>query len=236
MLSLLHSFLWISKISFHLDHCGALPWFLTKTHFKGQVFMTHATKAIYKLSGSGQTESLYGDKDLENTLDRIKVVHFHQQMEVCGIEFTCYHAGHVLGACMFLIDIAGVKILYTGDFSRQEDRHLMSGEIPPIHPDVLIMESTYGIYIHEKRELREQRFTMYQTYSGAMNQKMQNQGMDEFNDDGPCVIIASPGMLQVISHVLKQNGFSRDLFERWCSDPKNGVIIAGYSVEGTLAK
>jgi integrator complex subunit 11 len=33
---------------FHLDHCGALPWFLEKTEFKGKCFMTHATKAIYK--------------------------------------------------------------------------------------------------------------------------------------------------------------------------------------------
>ena len=35
-------------ISFHLDHCGALPWFLQKTSFKGRTFMTHATKAIYR--------------------------------------------------------------------------------------------------------------------------------------------------------------------------------------------
>lgn len=33
---------------FHLDHCGGLPWFLTKTQFKGRVFMTYATKAIYR--------------------------------------------------------------------------------------------------------------------------------------------------------------------------------------------
>ena len=46
---------------------------------------------------------------------------------------------------MFMIEIAGVNILYTGDFSRQEDRHLMSAEIPSISPDVLIMESTYGM-------------------------------------------------------------------------------------------
>lgn len=36
------------SISFHLDHCGALPWFLQKTSFKGRTFMTHATKAIYR--------------------------------------------------------------------------------------------------------------------------------------------------------------------------------------------
>ena len=29
---------------------------------------------------------------------------------------------------------------------------------------------------------------------------------------------------------------NRQLFERWCSDSRNGVIIAAYSVEGTLAK
>ena len=72
--------------------------------------------------------------------------------------------------------------------------------------------------------------------------------MDQFDDIGPCVIMASPGMMQ--------SGLSRELFEMWCPDSKNGVIIAGnahiilsqrrflslkfiilgYCVEGTLAK
>lgn len=55
-----------------------------------------------------------------------------------GIKFWSYNAGHVLGAAMFMIEIAGVKILYTGDFSCEEDRHLMAAEIPPISPDILI--------------------------------------------------------------------------------------------------
>ena len=41
-------------------------------------------------------------------------------------------------------------------------------------------------------------------------------------------MLASPGMLQ--------NGVSRALLERWAPDPKNGVIVTGYSVEGTMAK
>ena len=52
--------------------------------------------------------------------------------------------------------------------------------------------------------------------------------MDEFDDMGPCVVMASPGMMQ--------SGLSRELFESWCTDKKSGVIIAGYCVEGTLAK
>ena len=34
---------------FHLDHAASLPYFLEKTTFRGRVFMTYATKAIYKL-------------------------------------------------------------------------------------------------------------------------------------------------------------------------------------------
>jgi cleavage and polyadenylation specificity factor subunit 3 len=41
-------------------------------------------------------------------------------------------------------------------------------------------------------------------------------------------MLASPGMLQ--------NGVSRELLERWAPSDKNGVIITGYSVEGTMAK
>lgn len=294
---------------FHLDHCGALPWFLEKTTFKGRVFMTHATKAIYrwllsdfiKVSNIAADQMLYTEKDLEKSMDKIETVNFHQEVDINGIRFWCYNAGHVLGAAMFMIEIAGVKILYTGDFSRQEDRHLMAAEVPTVTPDVLICEATYGIHIHEKREIREARFTgtvhdivtrggrclipvfalgraqelllildeywanhpelhdipiyyasalakkcmaVYQTFIGAMNERIRRQisisnpfifkhisnlkNIEQFDDIGPCVIMASPGMMQ--------SGLSRDLFESWCTDRRNGVIIAGYVVEGTLAK
>ena len=41
------------------------------------------------------------------------------------------------------------------------------------------------------------------------------------------VVMASPGMMQ--------SGFSRELFEMWCSDKRNGLMMPGYSVAGTLA-
>uniref|UniRef100_A0AAQ6A4X4 Cleavage and polyadenylation specificity factor subunit 3 n=1 Tax=Amphiprion ocellaris TaxID=80972 RepID=A0AAQ6A4X4_AMPOC len=294
---------------FHLDHCGALPWFLQKTSFKGRTFMTHATKAIYrwllsdyvKVSNISADDMLYTETDLEDSMEKIETINFHEVKEVAGIKFWCYHAGHVLGAAMFMIEIAGVKLLYTGDFSRQEDRHLMAAEIPSVKPDILITESTYGTHIHEKREEREARFcntvhdivnregrclipvfalgraqelllildeywqnhpelhdipiyyasslarkcmAVYQTYINAMNDKIRKaininnpfvfkhisnlKSMDHFDDIGPSVVMASPGMMQ--------SGLSRELFESWCTDKRNGVIIAGYCVEGTLAK
>lgn len=104
---------------------------------------------------------LYSEKDLEKSMDKIETINFHQvsdpsfhsssfyfpvhpfqEVDVNGIKFWCYNAGHVLGAAMFMIEIAGVKIFYTGDFSCEEDRHLMAAEIPSVSPDVLISVSS----------------------------------------------------------------------------------------------
>lgn len=53
---------------------------------------------------------LYTETDLEESMDKIETINFHEVKEVAGIKFWCYHAGHVLGAAMFMIEIAGVKV------------------------------------------------------------------------------------------------------------------------------
>jgi cleavage and polyadenylation specificity factor subunit 3 len=47
---------------------------------------------------------------LTASLDRVEAVDFHSTVEIDGIRFTPYHAGHVLGAAMYFIEIAGVKV------------------------------------------------------------------------------------------------------------------------------
>jgi cleavage and polyadenylation specificity factor subunit 3 len=94
-------------------------------------------------------------------LGKISLIDYHQEVEMNGIKFTAFRAGHVLGASMFLIEIDGIKILYTGDYSREEDRHLKPAEFPDCEVDVLIVESTYGVAKHEPRERRETNFTKY---------------------------------------------------------------------------
>lgn len=44
----------------------------------------------------------------------------------------------------------------------------------------------------------------------------------------PCVVLASPGFMQ--------SGPSRELLELWAPDSRNGLIVTGYSVEGTMAR
>ena len=78
-------------------------------------------------------------------MNKIKPLEYYQEIEYKGIKFSAFKAGHVLGAAMFLIEISGVKILYTGDYSRELDRHLQPAEIPDkeiYKIDVLIVEST----------------------------------------------------------------------------------------------
>lgn len=306
---------------FHLDHAASLPYVMQHTNFKGRVFMTYPTKAIYKWllndfvrvtnisddvnngSGDNANSFLYTDEDLNESFDKIETIDYHSTVEVGGIKFTAYHAGHVLGAAMFFIEMGGLKILFTGDYSREEDRHLSSAEVPHTRPDLLITESTFGTATHIPRLEREHKLTkmihstiqqggrcllpvfalgraqeillildeywkehkdlqkypiyyasdlakkcmsVYQRYIYMMNDQIRVKmaetninpfffkyiknitHIDKMNDTNPCVIIASPGMLQ--------SGISRRVLEKWSPDPRNSVIMTGYSIDGTMAK
>ncbi|OQE41421.1 hypothetical protein PENCOP_c005G06509 [Penicillium coprophilum] len=313
---------------FHVDHSSALPYVLSKTNFKGRVFMTPATRAIYKWliqdnvrvsntsSSSDQRTTLYTERDHLSTLPMIETIDFYTTHTINGIRITPYPAGHVLGAAMFKVDIAGLVTLFTGDYSREEDRHLIPAAVPKgTKIDVLITESTFGISSNPPRLEREaalmksitgvlnrggrvlmpvfalgraqelllildeywethpelQKFpiyyignmarrcmVVYQTYIGAMNDNIKRlfrqrmaeaeasgnksvsvgpwdfrfvrslRSLERFDDVGGCVMLASPGMLQT--------GTSRELLERWAPSDRNGVVMTGYSVEGTMAK
>ncbi|CAI7738536.1 unnamed protein product [Closterium sp. NIES-53] len=254
--------------SFHLDHAASLPYFLSKTNFQGRVFMTHATKAVYRLllsdfvrvSKVAVDDALFTEQDIQQSMEKIEVIDFHQIHEVNGIKFWCYTAGHVLGAAMFAVDIAGIRVLYTGDYSREEDRHLRAAEVPPFSPDLCVIESTFGVQIHEPREVRERRFLDFvmvplfplsfhlfsrpSTYLSAMNDRIREQA--EVSNPFDFRFIKSlrsiaefedtgPAVVMASPGGL-QSGLSRQLFDMWCQDARNTCLIPGYVVEGTLAK
>lgn len=49
---------------------------------------------------------------------------------------TAWRAGHVLGAAMFMVEIAGMRALYTGDYSRLADRHMSAADLPSPSPHI----------------------------------------------------------------------------------------------------
>src|SRR3990167_9772752 len=97
--------------------------------------MTHPTKAIYKMllsdfvkvSNTGD-DLIYKEADINDSMNRIETIDYHQEIEVDGIRFISYNAGHVLGAAMFMIEISGAYILYTRAYSSEANTPLMHAE------------------------------------------------------------------------------------------------------------
>ena len=75
----------------------------------------------------------------------------HETLEIKGVSIKTYYAGHVLGACMFLIEYKGLKVVYTGDFNSTSDRHLGAAWIDKVRPDVLITETTYATTLRDSK-------------------------------------------------------------------------------------
>ncbi|KAF8546925.1 hypothetical protein OG21DRAFT_1490689 [Imleria badia] len=113
------------------------------------------------------------------------------------------------------------------------------------HPDL------HSVPIYYTSSLARKCMAVYQTHIHAMDANIRSrftkrdnpfvsrhvssvppqQGwMQSFAQGPPCVVLASPGFMD--------SGSSRELFELWAVDSRNrnGLIITGYSVEGTLAE
>eukprot|EP00922_Rhytidocystis_sp_ex-Travisia-forbesii_P025467 GHVS01037389.1.p1 GENE.GHVS01037389.1~~GHVS01037389.1.p1 ORF type:complete len:483 (+),score=69.56 GHVS01037389.1:1232-2680(+) len=239
---------------------------------------------------------LFDEFDVERTLQLCETIDFHEQHVHENVTYTCYGAGHVLGACMFMIEIGGVRLLYTGDYSREVDRHVPVAEIPKTSVHVLICEATYGVRVHDERVAREMRLFGYirdivirrkgkcllpvfalgraqeillmldefweayknemadipiiyvspmatrsmrvlETFVSMCGDSVRERSLkgdnpfdfkyiknarnlasvyQHLHQDGPCVIMAAPGMLQ--------SGMSREIFELWAGDSRNGPI------------
>merc|ERR1712048_393294 len=98
-----------------------------------------------RVSKIAAEDMIFNENDIDATMEKLELINFHEERNFRGIKFKCFRAGHVLGAAMFLVDIGGIKVLYTGDYSREKDRHLPQAEIPQTRVHVLIVESTYGV-------------------------------------------------------------------------------------------
>ncbi len=156
----------------HLDHSGYIP-ALVNRGFKGKVICTEATKDLCELllpdsghlleefakyakkkgfSRHAEPLPLYTEQDARKSLERFETHAFDQTVEpLPGVTARFRPAGHLLGAAQISLQIAGRKLLFTGDMGRKEDP-LMRGPSPLEETDVLICESTYGNRTHPKVE------------------------------------------------------------------------------------
>ncbi|KFP74768.1 PREDICTED: integrator complex subunit 11 isoform X1 [Apaloderma vittatum] len=153
---------------FHLDHCGALPYFSEMVGYDGPIYMTHPTKAICpilledyrKITVDKKGElNFFTSQMIKDCMKKVVAVHLHQTVQVDEeLEIKAYYAGHVLGAAMFQIKVGCESVVYTGDYNMTPDRHLGAAWIDKCRPDLLISESTYATTIRDSKRCRERDF------------------------------------------------------------------------------
>ena len=152
----------------HLDHSGYLP-LLAREGFTGRAFVTAGTRDLCKIllpdSGYLQEEDaafanrhgfskhapalpLYTRDDARKSLKLLKTVQFGKRFEpIAGWQATFSPAGHILGAASLLLEVAGHRILFSGDLGRSDDLIMLPPARPPA-ADTVLIESTYGDRSH----------------------------------------------------------------------------------------
>ncbi len=157
----------------HLDHSGYLP-LLAREGFSGPVYATPGTRDLCRIllpdSGHLQEEDagfanrhgfskhapaqpLYTRNDALDCLKLFKAVDFGKPFgPLPGWRATFSSAGHILGAASLLLEVAGRRILFSGDLGRPDDL-IMGPPDPAPQADTVLIESTYGDRTHPAEDL-----------------------------------------------------------------------------------
>lgn len=165
----------------HIDHSGVIP-YLYKMGFRGSIICTHATRDLCTImlpdsghiqesdtekfnrkrarQGLPPVEPLYTREDAQNCIELFIGVPYNRKFQIdpnIKVKFT--NSGHMLGSGVVSIELLEngklLRIAYTGDIGRPENRILKSPEAFP-QCDFLISESTYGDRIHPVLQDAEQ--------------------------------------------------------------------------------
>jgi metallo-beta-lactamase family protein len=157
----------------HLDHSGYLP-LLAKEGFSRHVYATAGTRDLCRIllpdSGHIQEEDaefanrrgfskhapalpLYTRQDALDCLHLLKTVDFGKTFQpIPGWRATFSPAGHILGASSVLLEVAGRRILFSGDLGRPDDL-IMNPPANAPAADTVLIESTYGDREHPKEDV-----------------------------------------------------------------------------------
>lgn len=155
----------------HLDHSGYLP-VLYNRGFSGPVVCSSGTAALARIllpdSGYLQEEDaeyanrkgysrhrpakpLYTQAEAASSLRLFRTVDFGDAISLSeDITATFQPAGHILGAASIEVRVNELRVVFSGDIGRPDDV-LMKSPVPPLRADYLIVESTYGDRLHDRR-------------------------------------------------------------------------------------
>lgn len=157
----------------HLDHSGYLP-LLVKEGYAGHVYASPGTRDLcrillpdsghiqeedaaflnrHKLSKHATALPLYTRQEALEALSNMQTHEVGKPFSpMKGWTVTFSRAGHILGACSVLVEVAGRRILFSGDLGRPDDLLMNPPDLAP-QADTVLIESTYGDRIHPKDDV-----------------------------------------------------------------------------------
>ena len=153
----------------HADHIGAIPLVLGSMP-EVPVYTTPATISIMsvmfrdalrimdsRLEAEGELPT-YDLLQVQRVETACRPTELRQEFTINGsVNVTFYRAGHIPGAASVFMQADEGSILISGDISFSPMRATPVAEIPPVKPDALLLETTYGGKLHANRRAEEQR-------------------------------------------------------------------------------
>ncbi|MDK6028362.1 MBL fold metallo-hydrolase [Ignisphaera sp. 4213-co] len=146
----------------HLDHIGAAPLFYISSH--PSIYSTLLTALLSKIMISDMLRLSgyylpFEYLELDTMINSIKTLSYGAQIEIDDKIVNVFSAGHIPGSAMYRVEFRdGTSVIYTGDVNTIDTRIVKGATLNGLEADVLVMESTYGLYNHPIRERVEESF------------------------------------------------------------------------------
>ena len=141
----------------HIDHVGRLP-YLLGAGFDGPIYCSQPSALLLPAMledalkiGFSRNEQLI-NQVLKLLASKLRPLPYDQWQQVEGsdISIRLQRAGHILGSAYVECEVAGQRVVFSGDLGAPHSPLLVS-PTPPQACNVLVLESTYGDKNHESR-------------------------------------------------------------------------------------
>jgi len=134
----------------HLDHLGSIPILYKDWNFP--IYGTAPTKDnaelllkdSLKIARINKTPREFSNSHVIKMLNNWHNVKYNEKVRIGKSTVEVYDAGHVPGSAMFILNMDGKRILYTGDFKLDSTRTVDGAKIDLGKVDVVLMETTYS--------------------------------------------------------------------------------------------
>ncbi|GAB66150.1 RNA-metabolising metallo-beta-lactamase domain containing protein [Plasmodium cynomolgi strain B] len=141
-----------------LDGCRVADIKWEKQNFERQIKLLNEKSdelLNYNISSLKKDPWNISEDHIYSCIGKVVGLQINETFEMGNMSITPYYAGHVLGACIFKIEVNNFSVIYTGDYNTVPDKHLGSTKIPSLTPEIFISESTYATYVRPTRKASE---------------------------------------------------------------------------------